>query len=223
MTDFRKKPLNWLALLIVSIAAAPQGRAETTASNSDDETLAELYQPRTLDGVTVEAVETYLSPKDNEFNLGAGFYPFNSYYNGMSVNAGYTYNINRAFAWEIVNASYIYTFDKGLTAELADKHGVEPRSIERLRFSFSSNIGITHSNGKLIFASEHVRYFRSSVLIGGGMLNTSQRSMAAANIGLRFEVFTGQNFAWKLDVRNSIAIPDFEQFVSFSLGTGFSF
>jgi outer membrane beta-barrel protein len=220
---------------LISIAAGlagPLALAATSATSasppaSDDElslgTPDGLYQPRTLDGVTIEAVETYLNPKDSELTLGMSWYPFNPYYNGLGIGAGYMLHFSRTFAWEILNANYVYTFDKGLTTELASKFNFEPRQIEKLQFAFGTNVYLTHTNGKLVFMKDFVRYFKSSIVLGAAVMDTSQRFQPAGTIGVRFEVFTSETFSWKLDLRDSIAVPSFDHFVTFTLGTGFSF
>jgi hypothetical protein len=201
--------------------------AENASAITDEEpslgTPEDIYQPRTLDGVTIEAVETYLNPKDSEFGIEVSWYPFNPYYNGLGIGVGYTVHFSRTFAWEILNANYVYTFDKGLTSELASKYNVEPRSIEKLQSAFGTNVYLTHSNGKLVFMRDFVRYFKSSISFGPAVFNTSERFQAAGSFGLRFEVFTTDTFSWKLDLRDAITIPSFDHFVTFTLGTGFSF
>ena len=183
----------------------------------------EIYQARTLDGVVLEAVETYLEPKSSEVGIGTGWYPLNPYFNGLGITADYTMHFSRTMAWEILNATYIYGFQKGLTAELAESWSVRPEAIEYLSYAFGSNFLFTHSSGKLIFLDDYVRYFRSSVIAGPGMIKTSERNLFASNLGLRFEVFSSSSFSWRFDIRDTISVPDFDHFVSFSLTTGFSF
>ena len=185
---------------------------------------AHLYEPKPLDGVTIEAVESYPNPRNNEAGLGIGLYPFNPYYTATLINFNYLFNISRIMQWEILNANYAYTFDKGITTELADRFGVNPKVIDRLQFMISSNVLFSHSNGKFVFRGDNIRYFRSSAITGLGLVNTSQRSNIVVNIGVRFEVFTGDTFAWRFDIRDSLAPTDsFTQYVSFTLGSAFSF
>src|SRR5271154_3424536 len=93
-----------LAALLITGAGALERRAhaadppppppppEPVASKGDG-----ITQPKLLDGVTMEAVETYANPRSSEISLGIGVYPFDSYYYGMSINAGYTYHFSRNF------------------------------------------------------------------------------------------------------------------------------
>lgn len=208
----------WVAVLLATLplqsaAAAPSATAED----------APLYEAKTLDGVVVEAVETYLNPGSSELTAGIGWFPFNPYYNGMALTAGFTYHFSRSLAWEVISGSYAYTFQRGLTAELADSYGVNPQSIERLSYIAASNLVLTHSNGKLIFLDDYVRYFRSSILLGPGLVSTSTGSRFAVSFGVGIEVFSSRSFSWKLDVRNQMTTPDLDHYVAFTLGTGFYF
>ena len=191
------------------------------ASDSD---IRRFYEPKPLDGVTIEAVESYPNPRSNEMGLGIGLYPFNPYYTAVLINANYLFNLSRLMQWEIVNASYAYTFDKGLTTELADRFNVNPKVIDRMQMMISSNVLFSHSNGKFVYRGEHIRYFRSSALVGLGLVSTSQRNNIVGNFGVRFEVFTGEAFSWRFDIRDSLAPTDgFTQYVTFILGSSFSF
>lgn len=182
-----------------------------------------LYVVKPLDGVNVEAVETYPGSRKNELGMGVGIYPFNAYYTGILLNGSYQYNLNRTFSWEVLNATYSYGFDKGLTTELAEEFAVNPRRIDRLRFMFSSNVLFYPVDGKFVLRGKHIRYFRGAVVGGLGLVNTEQTSAISTNIGLRFEVLVSETFAWRLDVRDSITVPGMKNFVTFTLGSRFSF
>ena len=75
-------------------------------------------------------METFPSLKPHEISLGVGFFPFNAYYYGISIGAGYTYHMNDTVAWEIIHVDQYFSVDKGLTSELADKYQVNPTTIE---------------------------------------------------------------------------------------------
>lgn len=208
-------------LILLPLLALPGLVRQVSAAETPQET--NLYQARTLDGVNIDAVETYLNPRPNEFSAGVGWYPFNPYYNGLSLTGAYTFHLSRKFAWEVVSFSYLYTFQRGLTAELADRYSVNPQSIERLNSILATHFVFTHSSGKLIFLENFLRYFRSSVLLGPGLINTSQKNVFGAGVGLRFEVHTSRAFSWKLDVKDMMTLPAFNSYVSFTLSTGYYF
>lgn len=174
--------------------------------------------------MNIEAVETFLGRKTNELGLGFGLFPFNPYFDGFAVNSSYVYHFNKTFAWEVLSASYIFGVQKGLTVELADKYKVNPKQIVRPSYVVSTNLMIAHTNGKLVFAEEFVRYFRASVLLGVAMVNNTQKSNAAASFGARFELFSSEAFSWKIDIRDAMTLSGgVENLVSFTFGTGFNF
>lgn len=176
-----------------------------------------------IDGVPVEAVETFPNPKAHELSLGAGIYPFNPYYTGLTIGAGYTYHFSNTFGWEVIHGDQYFSVEKGLTAELADKYQVNPQSIEAVRYTFSSDMVYVFANGKLAFLKDYIRYFRSALLLGPGLVNTTERSEVAANFGAFFEFFTGDTFAWKCEVRDSLPIGGIDNVLTVSLGTGIRF
>ena len=186
-----------------------------------------MYAPTPLDGVMIKAVETYPNPKSSELSFGVGLFPFNTYYNGFSVHAGYSHHFNKKWAWEILNAHYVYATNTDVTSQLAEKHKVNPEEeIEKLEFVASSNGIYTHSYGKFVSFEEHIRYFRTSFVFGLGYLNTNEKGSITINIGEQFEVYINDSFSWKIEVRDYLTVEEdgsVENTVAFSLITGFSF
>lgn len=200
--------------------AADSDTHSTAAATADDHPVD--YEPKALDGVTIEAVESYPSPKKHELGFGLGVYPFNPYYTAFSFNADYVWYMSRTWAWEIVNASAAFTVDSGLQSQLAQKWNVSPNQIERLNALFSTNIMYVHSHGKLLFLDHYIRYFRSYVIGGLGYVTTNMNGEMGVNVGLRVDAQISDSFSWKFEVRDMIAITG-EQFAMFNLGTGLSF
>lgn len=181
----------------------------------DEETL----QPKPIDGVFVDVLETYPSPKKHEIGVGLGLYPLNAYYNALALDTAYTYRFSKTYGWEIVNCAFAYTIDKGLTSELAEDYQVEPQRIERLKYIVSSNLIYTHSYGKFIFLEEHIKYFRSSAVGGLGWVGTSEEGGVSLTLGWRFDVFVNNSFSWRIEIRDNIATS---HYLTFNLGTGIS-
>jgi len=176
-----------------------------------------------IDGVPVDAVEVFPTVKTHEIELGIGLFPFNAYYYGLSIGAGYTYNFNNTFGWEVLHFDQFFSIEKGLTSELADKYQVNPTSIETLRYDVSSDLSYVFANGKFAFDKDYIRYFRTALLLGPGLVSTDQRSELAANFGLRFEFFSGDSLAWKFEARDSLPFGGIGNVLSFQLGTGIRF
>jgi outer membrane beta-barrel protein len=176
-----------------------------------------------LDGVPIDAVETYNNPKAHELSVGMEYFPFNPYYNGLAMSAGYSYRLSQTFAWEILHADYVFAFDKGLTTELADKYSVNPQTIDTLKYMISTNGIYTFSYGKFVLLGDYIRYFRSSVIFGVGLAQTSARSSMSASTGLRLDVSTSERFSWTLEVRDNLLVSGFDNNTSFVLGPSVSF
>jgi hypothetical protein len=177
----------------------------------------------TLDGVFIEAVEPYPVQSRNEILLGVGLYPFNAYFNSFSFDLGFEHWLSRNFTWEVVNFKYLYSVDRGLTEELADKYGVNPETIERPSILVSTNTIFNLLYGKFVSIDQKIRYFKAGAIFGGGIIGTSQQALPALNIGFRFDCHVSESFSWKLEVRDAMAPTNgFRSYVTFHLGGGFS-
>jgi hypothetical protein len=177
----------------------------------------------TLDEVAIEAVEAYPGQTRSEFLLGIGMYPFNAYFNSFAFELGYEYSVSRTFTWELLNFSYLYSIDKGLTATLADTWGVNPTLIERPIYMASSH-GVFHfAYGKFVAFDQKIRYFKLGLLLGGGVIGTTQSTIPSGNFGLRFDVYVNNSFSAKLEVRNALGLTGgMQNFLTFFLGGGIS-
>lgn len=183
-------------------------------------------EPRlNIDGVTVEAVEIRQDETGHRVNLGLSLFPFSPYSTSFGVDGGYTYQFNDMHSWEIVHGSYFFSFDKGLTSELADRYGVNPQTISKLEYMVNSNGVYTPSFGKFVVLKKFIRYFSTSLLYGAGVLKTSLKSSPriTANIGFKVEAQIVDNFSWTFEVRDAIPVNTGSNFVTFHLGTGIKF
>lgn len=181
--------------------------------------------PKLMDGVQLEAVETYINPAQNQLGLGIGIYPFDPYFYGLSINAGYTHHWSRNLAWEVIHAQYFFPFQKDLATELADRYQVAPQSIPKINFIISTDIQYAIAYGKMAMMEEHIRYFRISALGGvGGVKTSGETKFALAMLlGAKFETFTRDNFSWTFEIRDQLTIPGLDNYLTFILGTGISF
>jgi hypothetical protein len=194
------------------LAAAPAASAATSPD------------PGRLDGVTIEAVESYLNENHHDLALGVGLLPFNSYYNGFSLNGGYTYFFTKSVGWEVVGGSYVYTVKTDLSSELAEDYGVNPEKIERVKFLFSSSGVYSYSYGKVLLADEFIRYFRGQLLLGPGLVSTTERSAAAASVGTRFVFGVKNASSWYLEFRDLMTMTGKTEFYpAFNVGMGYGF
>lgn len=185
---------------------------------------AEQTRTGTLDGVPIEAVENYPNPKHHEIGLGAGLYPFKAYYTGFSLTGDYVYHFNKSFSWEVLRGVYTFTVQTDLTSQLAQDFKVNPQQIEKLKHIFSTNGMVLVAHGKLLLFNRFIRYFRTYLLGGIGVVTTTQKSRVSGNVGLRFDAYLSELFSWKLEFMNYITIGNkAENFASFGLSTGINF
>lgn len=178
---------------------------------------------KSLDGVTVEAVETYRNPRSLELAAGAGIYPLDPFYTGFSLNGGLTYYISTSFAWEILGGSYAFSVVKELTSQLARDYGANPATIEKLEYALSSNLVLVPSYGKTVLFRSFLQNFRSSFFAGGGLVKTTLASLPCVSVGFRTDTYITDAFSWRWEIRDYYAVKDAKHFVSINVGTTVSF
>lgn len=182
------------------------------------------FEPRPLDGVDVEVLEVYKTPKPSEIHLALTVFPLDPFFTGLGVAGGYTYKFGKTWGWEVVNAQYVFGIQRALTSELAENHGVAPEEIEILQNVMSTNIDYVHSYGKMILFGDSIKYFRSGFLAGGGFVKTDQRGLIGASVGLYFDIYVNDTFSWRIESRDIVTFSGgVENYLSFNIGTGVNF
>ena len=194
-----------------------------TATAAETPPITTLPGLHPLDGVNIEAVETYQNPKKQQIDFGLAVLPLDPYYNGFAIDLGYNYYFGKTYSWQILDVNYIYSVNKGLTSQLAQTYGVNPKSIERLTFIVSSNIQYVHAYGKFVFMKEVIRYFRSSVVFGPAYVTSNKRGTVGFNLGWRFETFVNDDFSWILQIRDVYAPSNIDNNLIISLGSSYGF
>jgi hypothetical protein len=201
-------------------AAAP---AAPAADNQDQgDVTVDENEGKPIEGVTIEALETYQVPKNNELGFSLGVFPFNSYFTGFALDFFYDYRLNKSVTWEIVNASYVFSIGTNLTTQLAQNYNVNPQSIEKLQYLASTDFLFTHTRGKLLFLDDYIRNFTSQLIVGLGLLNTTTTSEVFGAIGMGVEAAVSDTFTWRLEFRDMITVNG-RNFAYFTLGSGVNF
>jgi hypothetical protein len=201
------------------LAAPPTSASPTTNANKSTD-----FVEQPIDGVKMEALETYRNPRSSQFEVGVSLWPLNPYYNGLGVDIGYVRVFDKTSSWEIVHGSYIYTVDKGLASELAENYKVAPSQIERLNYVISSNYEYTFAYGKMILLKEHFRYFRSQFLVGPALAITNKNANIGLQIGWGIEAYVNELFSWKIELRDTIAnAGDSSNNLAFQVSTSYGF
>lgn len=185
------------------------------------------YSPGTgsvrMDGVPVEAHETYLNPKRNEFSLGAGVYPLDPYYYGFSLNASYAYFLNSSFAWEVLNGIYTFNVTKDLTSQLAERFGVNPEVIEKLEYILATHLVLYPTYGKNLLFKKFIQSSRTGLFAGPCFVKSTLTSRAGVSFGALFETQVSDTFSWRLDFRDTLVVEASKHFVSVNFVTGMYF
>jgi outer membrane beta-barrel protein len=186
--------------------------------------LEEKFGARPLDGVYVRAVENQLNPRTNRVAFDLGVWPLQPYYNGFSLNFSYSHFFNKTYAWEILRFCYLYTVQTDLTAKLAEQYGVDKQKIERTAYVISSDVHWFFAYGKFLFFENNIRYFRSSLMAGPGLVSSNFSSKFGVDFGWSIETFFKEDFAWRLEIRDTIAFgADHPHNMSLNVGTVYGF
>ncbi len=206
--------LEWMTFLFLII---------TAYTWADTDTAHEKRPPERLDAVKIQAVETFSNPRSHEISFGVGILPLDAYYFGFGVSGGYTYYLNQNIGWEVLNLGYVFSVQKDLTSQLADKFGAKPETIEKLEYLVASSLVFTFAQGKSVLFGEYLQRVRSSLFIGPGFVKTSQASKVAANLGARFDTFIGDSLTWRLEVRDHVTLDTVKNYVAINLETQINF
>ena len=206
-------------------ASVPQTATPTkTAAAAKSEVFdPDAPGPKPLDGVDVEAVETYLNPKTQQLDFGLALLPLDPYYNGFSINLAYRRHFGERYAWRVVNLNYIYGVNTDLTSQLASRYGVQPKAVERLTFIISSDFEWTLAYGKLVLFRKYIRYFRAALAGGPAFATSNQRATVGAGLGLRLETFVNEDFSWAFELRDVYVPSNISNNLVMALGASYAF
>lgn len=201
-------------------SATPTKTAAAAKSEVDD---PNKPGPQPLDGVNVEAVETYLNPKSQQLDFGLALLPLDPYYNGFSINVAYRRHFGERYAWRVVNLNYVYGVNTDLTSQLAQRYGVQPKAIERLSFIISSDFEWTLAYGKLVLFRKYIRYFRAALAGGPAFATTNKRATVGVNAAVRLETFVNEDFSWSFELRDVYASSNIANNLVMTLGASYAF
>ena len=178
-----------------------------------------------LDGVPIEAIETYKKPDSHLFGIGSAIYPFDPYHYSFCATAFYSYYFNSTLGWEVLHGTYAFNVRKDLLDQLAEEFKKTPEErTQKLNFMVSSNLSLTLFYGKNIFLKSFIRHHRGIFLIGPGVINTSKHDIAiTGNFGFRYEMIISDWASVILEVRDHLAFTkEVENYLGFHLGIAIS-
>jgi outer membrane beta-barrel protein len=142
-----------------------------------------------------------------ELNVAAGFLPINAFNKGMTIGGSFTYHFSNAWAWEVINGTYVYKqMDTGLKTELLENFDVQPTKIAAIDLMLSSSLVLKPFYGKLAVFNRRVIHAEVSVPVGLtlGRYTNPQSYLPGPNLGVIFRVFMGPHTSLRIDVRDNI-------------------
>jgi outer membrane beta-barrel protein len=180
-----------LALLTLTLA----GASPAVADDDIDEEQVATY-----------AVQSRLFRLGGELNVAAGFLPINAFNKGLTVGGSFTYHFSNAWAWEVINGSYVYKqMDTGLKTELLENFNVEPTKIAALDWMLSSSLLLKPFYGKLAVFNRRVIHAEVSIPLGFtyGHYTNPEGAAYGPNLGVIFRVFISPHASLRIDVRDN--------------------
>jgi outer membrane beta-barrel protein len=157
--------------------------------------------------VATYAVQSRLFRLGGELNVAAGLLPINAFNKGLTIGGSFTYHFSNAWAWEVINGSYVYKqLDTGLKTELLENFDVQPTDIAALDLMMSSSLVMKPFYGKLAVFNRRVIHAEVSVPFGItlGRYTNPQTYLPGPNVGIIARVFMGPHTSLRIDVRENI-------------------
>jgi outer membrane beta-barrel protein len=208
----RKLPIC-LGLLTLTLA----GASPALASNDIDEEQVATY-----------AVQSRIFRLGGELTVAGGILPINAFNKGLTVGGSFTYHVNNAWAWEIVNGFYVYKqLDTGLKTELLENFDVQPTDIAAVDLLLSSSLVLKPFYGKLAIYNRRVIHIEVSVPVGGTMVRYTnpQSYLFGPNLGVIFRIYLSPHASFRVDVRENVLFNGWatRNELHVSLGLSFAF
>jgi outer membrane beta-barrel protein len=188
----RNLPL-YLGLLTLTLTLA--GASPALADEEIDEEQVATY-----------AVQSRLFRLGGELTIAAGLLPINAFDKGLTIGGSFTYHFSNAFAWEVINGSYVYKqMDTGLKSELLDNFNVQPTDIAAVDLLMSSSFVAKPFYGKLAVFNRRVIHAEVSIPVGItlGRYTNPQSYHYGPNLGVIFRVFMSAHTSLRIDVRDN--------------------
>jgi outer membrane beta-barrel protein len=209
----RNLPNYHLGLLTLALTLA--GAAPAFADQELDEEQVATY-----------AVQSRLFKLGGELNVAAGLLPINAFNKGLTIGGSFTYHFSNAWAWEVINGSYVYKqLDTGLKTELLDNFDVQPTDIAALDLMMSSSLVLKPFYGKLAVFNRRVIHAEVSVPFGItlGRYTNPQTYLPGPNLGAIVRVYMGPHTSLRIDVRENILFNHWHTRNELHVSLGLSF
>lgn len=167
--------------------------------------LAQGWDPE-MEGGEVVVIQDRPVELRHEFAVGAAVLPLDAWYTGYALQGSYTYHPSRLVAWEVASGFLADDFDSGLQDELLDDFRLRPARFEKVRAGLFSHLVLKPLYGKRAFMNEGSVTAETQLLLGAGIVEYSQSTRAAGDIGLSFRLHLLDWFSTRLTVRNMMPV-----------------
>jgi outer membrane beta-barrel protein len=157
--------------------------------------------------VATYAVQSRRFRLGGELNVAAGILPMNAFNKGLTIGGSFTYHWSQAWAWEIINAAYVYKqLDTGLKTELLENFNVQPTDIKAIDLLLSWSFAFKPFYGKLAFYNRWLIHLEFEILLGGTYARymNPQAWLAGPNVGVIFHVYLSPHTSVRIDVRDHV-------------------
>jgi outer membrane beta-barrel protein len=161
--------------------------------------------------VATYAVQSRLFRLGGELNAAAGILPMNAFYKGLTVGGSFTYHFSNAWAWEIINGSYVYKqLETGLMNELRENYRVQPTDIAAIDLMLSSSFVFKPFYGKLAYLNRRLIHIELSVPLGLTLARYTnpQTYLPGPNAGLILRVYLSPHTSVRIDVRDHLILKN---------------
>ncbi len=164
----------------------------------------------------------------HELSVSLGSLPIDAFAKGVTLNGSYTYHFTHLWAWELVNGLWSFNIDTGLTRELKDEYDVQPTDLGELKWILNSNVIIKPMYGKFALTNDKLFTAEMFFTMGYALGGFTAALPSGVNMGVGLRMFLGKYFSARLDIRDYLFIPDFENlenhiFISLGLSLTFGF
>jgi outer membrane beta-barrel protein len=216
MIRLRRFSRSLLSVAILGAACA----VCRTASAADD-----------ADEVATYAVQQRLFRLGLELHAGVGALPVNAFDKGYIVDGDVTYHFSSAWAWEIIQASYVFVqADTGLKTQLLNNFKVLPVELTTPQFLGSSNLVFTPFYGKLAGLNRSVSHIEIFFPVGPALARYQNPGQfeGGIDIGVGLRWFMSTHTSLRFDARDFLVTPSLSNFsltneLLFALGLSVEF
>ncbi len=187
----------------------------------------------------VYAVQNRIFHRDHEITFNLGYIANEDFFHPFPVGAGYVYNFNDNYGWEVGRVQYIISPENDLKKDLEQQFGVTPAEFAKPVYMVHSHLVFKPFYGKNAVLNKGVINHETYLFAGGGAVNyewkypsgsplaaeSSSEIVPSASFGIGSKYFINQKFCLNLEIRDIMNFWDegMENRIYVGVGLGFRF